>query len=781
MSKKIILVLITVICFSSINAQNAKKFYSSAIKFLESLSYQDAITNFSKAIELDPKHVKAYKGRAFCYEKTGNIIGAIEDYKRAIVFEPKDKELYYNAGRLSYDIGKYDAAYELLHEAVNKDQQYYAAIEIMLKALLKKKEYKLGMEAASLWLEGKKSSAAFYYHAVLFDSLQNYVEAEKEYKNSKYYDSKFMPAYVGLIFVQNKLKKYDEAMTIADAAIAKDPSYKDIYYARSFIFASKNDYGSAVNDISKVIGTDQNNEALFIKRAEYYEKLAQYQNAIYDYSKVIGMNSKNLDAYYKRAWNYEQLTNYKLASADYEKIMAMAPNNDKAKEMMKNVMAKLFELNRETFKPDVELLTPKANEKNVVKLALDKTTLTVRGTIKDASKIKAVMVNTSTAKYNTDTLNPDFESSVEIGAANEFSVSATDVYDNTRKIIYTVERTEINKPLIAITTPLESSGLEIMLDNLNPELFIEGKVTDESLIESIIIEGVSASYPLESLNPVFSTKLKISDKSELNIRVRDIYGNETNAKYKLSRESAAAGLDNPMGLTWVVFIENSTYKNFPMLDGPAKDVSMMKSALANYKVSKTIHKKDLGKTEMETFFNIELRDQLRNNKVRSLVVWYSGHGKYVNQTGYWIPVDAKRDDEASYFNLNTLQGALQNSYKTLDHELVITDACESGTTFLDAMRGDSAVTCNNPMYYKNKTAQVLTSAGFELASDNSEFAKNIARQLNDSKGCGASVDGIFFNLLDVARNSKGKMQTPKFGQIVGAGHVRPSTFFFIKK
>lgn len=783
MNKKITSYLIILFSIFSVRlaAQSAKKFYSTGVQFFESLSYQDAITNFTKAIELDPKYTKAYKARAVCYDKTGNVSGAIEDYKRAIVFEPKDKELYFNAGRLCYDAARYDEAYDLLRQAVDKDKEYYQAIEVLIKTLLKQKKYPLGLEAAKLWLDGKKSAPAFYYHAVLLDSSLNYVEAEKEYKNAKYYDSKFIPAYTGLIFVQCKLKKYDEALAISDAALLKEPLNKDVFYARSCIFAGKNDFGSAVNEISKVIVADQNNQLYFMKRAEYYEKLGQYQNAIYDYSKIIGVDGKNLEAYYKRGWNYEQLTNYKAASADYEKILSIAPDNNKAKEMMKNAMNKLFELNRETYKPEVELHTPKANEKNIVKVALDKTTFTIKGVVKDASKIKSVMVNAIAAKYNADTLNPEFEATVELGNANEFFVLATDVYDNIRKVIYTIERTEINKPQVTITTPMESAGNEIMLDNLNPELFIEGKITDESLIESIIIEGVSATYPLESLNPVFSTTLKIADRNEINIRVRDVYANETNVKYKINRASANASLDNPMGLTWVVFIENSTYKNFAQLDGPAKDVSMMKAALANYKISKVIHKKDLAKTEMENFFNIELRDQLRNNKVKSLVVWYSGHGKYVNQTGYWIPVDAKRDDEASYFNLNLLQSALQNSYKVLDHELVITDACESGSTFLDAMRGDSAVTCNNPVYYKNKTAQVLTSSGFELASDNSEFAKNIATQLNNSKGCGASIDGIFLNLLDVARNSKGKMQTPKFGQVVGAGHVRPSTFFFIKK
>ena len=42
--------------------------------------------------------------------------------------------------------------------------------------------------------------------------------------------------------------------------------------------------------------------------------------------------------------------------------------------------------------------------------------------------------------------------------------------------------------------------------------------------------------------------------------------------------------NNPMGRTWVVFIENSSYETFASLDGPIKDVSTIQRALANYQI-----------------------------------------------------------------------------------------------------------------------------------------------------------------------------------------------------
>ena len=48
---------------------------------------------------------------------------------------------------------------------------------------------------------------------------------------------------------------------------------------------------------------------------------------------------------------------------------------------------------KESYKPEINLLTPKANEKNVIKLANDKTEIVVKGSVKDASKIKAIIIN----------------------------------------------------------------------------------------------------------------------------------------------------------------------------------------------------------------------------------------------------------------------------------------------------------------------------------------------------------------------------------------------------
>jgi hypothetical protein len=234
-----------------------------------------------------------------------------------------------------------------------------------------------------------------------------------------------------------------------------------------------------------------------------------------------------------------------------------------------------------------------------------------------------------------------------------------------------------------------------------------------------------------------------------------------------------------MGRTWVIFIENSGYETFASLDGPIKDVSTVQRALANYQIHNFIHKKDMTKKEMEYFFNIELRDQVKKNQVKSLMIWYAGHGKFINDVSYWIPVDAKRDDEFTYFNINNLKAGLQSYTDIVVHTLVVTDACESGPGFYTAMRATNDVPkCDNTVVSGAKSAQVFSSAGYELAVDNSKFTATFANTLMNNKNACIPIEAIVQSVTSAVATENG--QKPKFGKIQGLDDMN-GTFFFIAK
>jgi tetratricopeptide (TPR) repeat protein len=759
-------------------AQSAKKHIEAAEKFSKAANYNDAIESYSKALELDPNNSKVFIARATCYEKVNRKTDAIEDYKRAIVMDPKDKELYYNAGRLYASLGQNADADGMLRKALERDKGYSAAISQEIEVLFLLRDYKYGAVVTQMAIDEKKTAQNYYNHGVMLDSLHNYAEAEKNYKSAISADAKMSTAAVALANVQLKQNKPDDAMKTCNDAIARDPQNMKLFSARSRVFAAKKDLQSAINDITKVILTSPEADAYKL-RASYYEVLGQHITAVSDYSQVIKDNDKDVQAYLRRAAAHENVQNYNAALADYKKVQEIAGGNSQIENVVKQARLKIFDLNKENNKPEIQLTSIKA-DKDVIKVSADKTSIELKGQVKDASLIKHMEVNSGEVTYSADTLNPEFVLNIKnLDKLNEITVSVTDVYNNTLVQQYKILKTESDKPIIAIETPLASFENEIFIDNTNPEVYLQGKIKDASLVESITIDGVIASFNPAMLNPDFSSVVKIDGKSKINIVVRDIYGNTNTQEYALNRSGATAAIDNPMGNTWVVFIENSKYLSFPSLEGPAKDVTAMKSALAGYKITKVLHKRDMTKTDMEKFFSIELRDYVKNNNVNSLLIWYAGHGKYVSPTGYWVPADGKTDDEFSYFGINNLKAAMQSYSGKLMHTLVITDACESGATFLMAMRGgDGDKRCDNFELTRAKSSQVFTSAGYELASDNSQFTKTFVSCLTNNQDVCLPIEKIVKRVTTAV--SQAGNQAPKFGKIKDL-EDEGGTYFFIKK
>ena len=334
------------------------------------------------------------------------------------------------------------------------------------------------------------------------------------------------------------------------------------------------------------------------------------------------------------------------------------------------------------------MLEPKVSADSAIQVARNKSTVILRGRIEEESELNNVTVNGKRASFiHTAGKEYDFAAETDVSMMEHVSITAMDVYANSRTYNFTINRTEVTPPVVSIMAPYASDNGEIYLDTDNATLYIEGTVHDESTIQSIVIDSVSASFNLNEVNPRFSATVNVANKNKFTVTATDSYGNDTTQTYVLNRQGVSLLKSNPVGRTWVVFIENSNYRSFPSLTGPARDVELMKTALEDYDIQKIIYKQDMTKMEMERFFTIELRDLLRSNQVDALLLWYAGHGKYMNETGYWIPVDAARNDEFTWYNLNALRASLQSYSGFVTHKLVITDACESGAFLLPGHAG----------------------------------------------------------------------------------------------
>jgi tetratricopeptide (TPR) repeat protein len=760
-------------------SQNAKQFYKTGTTFVAAGNYKDAIDQFTKAIDAAPNYTQAYIDRARSFEAIGDLQNAAEDLKRALVFEQKKAELFYEAARVNYALGKCADALDLINKSIERNKKSESAYRLLARIQIALEDYTNALASINKALGLKDNPENNFYHGQVSEKMTNFNQAEIDYSKAIAKNNRYTEAYLAQANLRLQTARLDNAIESCNNLLAMEPNNKDAYLIRSRVYAKLIEYPKAIDDLSKILYNNPNDKEMYLLRGTYYQEFTQHQNAINDFTRAILIDNKYSEAIYKRAFSYEQVGDFKSAIKDYETLTTLSSDDLTAQQHLIDAKKRLYELNRELLPPKITLLEPQVYSDSTLKVAKNKNTLSVRGKINDDSELSGVTVNNKPANFFRTGEAFEFAADVEISSTDFVTITAKDIYDNSKSNTFTIERTEINPPRISILAPYASDNGEIYLDTDNANLYVEGNITDESTIKSIFIDGVAASFTLDELNPRFSATINVANKSKFSVTAVDSYGNDTTQSFVLNREGVSLLEANPMGRTWVVFIENSNYETFPSLDGPSKDVTLMRSALARYDVHKIIHKQDMTKKEMERFFSIELRDLLRSNKVNALLVWYAGHGKFINETGYWIPVDAKRDDEFTYYNLNALRASLQSYSSYITHNLVITDACESGPTFYQAMRDiPKERDCNDWKAVRFKSSQVFSSAGYELAVDNSQFTKTFANTLANNPDICLSIESIVNKVTQAV--TQNNQQKPKFGKIVGL-EDEDGTFFFIPK
>jgi len=763
---------------AALQAQSARQYFRAGEEFAKKLNFRDAIEQFSKAIELDPDYDKAYIQRGIAYTKVDDFEKAARDFDRAIVFNEKDAELYYFSGAAYQMQGELETALNKLNLAVEMKNNFLEAHQVRSEVLMELGRYQEALADCRTCLDIREDDRGYYNLARVYEKLGMNQEAESAYRNSIAENDKVTGTHFALASLLYKMQNYPAALTSVMNVLELDPDHMGGMILHGKVLAAQQKFPRAIEVLSLASVQYPEEPEIYLLRGDYYSEMNQAAFAIIDYSRVIEMDQDGAEVYYKRAGAYEEIRDYEKALMDYEKLLAMSKFDGTAQRLYEEAQARMFELNREENKPEVTLLDPVSGENNRVDIPRGKQVIAVTGLIRDESGIKSLQVNRFTVPVEETSEGYRFLASVNVRESDQITVQVTDVYDNSETSIFTVRRTEVDPPTVQIIAPYGSENNILYLDTDDPMIYLEGRIQDESRITNIFIDSVSASYIPSDLNPGFTAMVRIGNKSSITVQAEDEFGNRSETEFILNRDAQAFG-DNPMGKTWAIFIENSNYQHFASLAGPTKDVTLMRRALSKYQVHNFIHKRDMTKQEMERFFAIELRDLIRSNRVNSVLIWFAGHGKYVNETGYWIPVDANRDDEFTYFNVNALKASMQSYPDFINHTLVITDACESGASFYQAMRSDLRERdCNDWEASRFKSSQVFSSAGYELAVDDSQFTRTFANVLTNSPDECVPIESIVKKVTTAVVSNN--QQKPLFGKINGL-EDEDGTFFFIPK
>ena len=91
--KNILLTLTLLVSFVSFG-QTAEEYFNSGYDKAEAKDFYGAISDYTKAIELDPNYANAYNNRGASKENLGDLNGACADWKKAAELGSADSKLW---------------------------------------------------------------------------------------------------------------------------------------------------------------------------------------------------------------------------------------------------------------------------------------------------------------------------------------------------------------------------------------------------------------------------------------------------------------------------------------------------------------------------------------------------------------------------------------------------------------------------------------------------------------------------------------------------------------
>ena len=270
-------------------------------------NYQEAISLFDKAMEINPDYSRVYYNRAWVKEKIEDLKGALDDYSKVIELNPKNAAPYYTLEKAYQNRGS-------LHYKLNDYSEAIADADAAIK---------LNPQAAGIYVN----------RALANQALENYDLAIADHTKAIELEPRVPKWYFNRGKAYRQAKNYQASINDLNRAIALNPFFNLAYYQRGYSHFKAENYRKAETDYSRALELGYKPaKQVYYWRAKVRIELKKYSGVIADLNRAIAEDSSNPENYQNRATAYHYLRNYKAAYQDA--IKAAELYRDQGNEQM---------------------------------------------------------------------------------------------------------------------------------------------------------------------------------------------------------------------------------------------------------------------------------------------------------------------------------------------------------------------------------------------------------------------------------------------------------------
>ena len=262
----------------------------------------EAIAFYNKAIQkANNNYPEAYLNKGILHKKQGDILNAIESYRKAAT----QKEDYYAA---FYNLA---LAYEATKNIQKAIEHYEKALKI-----------------------DSTSSKAFYNLGSLYLESKNYKKAERLYKKAISMDPDYTKAYYNLAVTYSQKGDGDQAIATYQTLLKKSPNFDKAWYNLAIAYNNSNNIRAAIEAYEKAIDIDPDYTAAWKNLGNIYAQNNEVDKAMEVYLQSIELDLSDPELRFNLAIQYGKKKAYKQGIFHLNKAIELKPDYLKAYEKL---------------------------------------------------------------------------------------------------------------------------------------------------------------------------------------------------------------------------------------------------------------------------------------------------------------------------------------------------------------------------------------------------------------------------------------------------------------
>lgn len=195
--------------------ENAPVAYNSrGIVYSDLKNYNQALSDFNKAIEINPQYQNAYNNRGIVYQSIHNYTQAINDFNKVIELNPTHSIAYRNRGVAYNSLGRYTQALNDLNIAIELNPQYANAYHSRGYAYNNLGMYGQALNDLNIAIElNPQDPKARHTRGITYANSGNLQNAIIDLQKAIELDDKYAYAYSNLGLVYQRLGDSEKAIS----------------------------------------------------------------------------------------------------------------------------------------------------------------------------------------------------------------------------------------------------------------------------------------------------------------------------------------------------------------------------------------------------------------------------------------------------------------------------------------------------------------------------------------------------------------------------------------